>query len=79
MFKEWVVEALKELGGTGSILEISKYVWRHHEEDLREAGDVFYTWQYDIRWAGQQLRDAGVLRAVHGGRGLPWELARREV
>lgn len=73
--KEWVVEALNAMDGRGTPLAVSKYVWLHHEQELRAAGDALYTWQYDIRWAAQTLRDDGVLRPVHGRRDLPWELA----
>jgi hypothetical protein len=71
---DWVVEALTELGGTGSILQVSRAVWRRHEDDLRDSGDLFYTWQYDLRWAGQKLRDSGRLLSVDGNRKLPWTL-----
>jgi hypothetical protein len=30
-----------------------------------------------MRWAGQQLRDKGVLRSVHGSKSQRWELAQR--
>jgi len=33
----------------GTIVEISRAVWDRHEDDLRESGDLFYTWQYDLR------------------------------
>lgn len=72
--KDCVMEALVELGGSGTITDISKVVWRRHEPDLRSSGDLFYTWQYDIRWAGQQLRDAGVLKEARSGT-RRWELA----
>ncbi len=72
---DWVVDALTELGGAGTILQISKIVWRNHEDDLRASGDLFFTWQYDLRWAGHKLRHAGQLAAVDGRRNLPWTLA----
>lgn len=71
----WVVDALHDLQGSGSPLEVSKHIWHHHEQDLRDAGDAMYTWQYDVRWAAQKLRDNGTLKPVHGRRDLPWELA----
>ena len=40
MMTEWVVEALTQLGGRGTILEISRRVWDHHEPDIRAAGDL---------------------------------------
>lgn len=71
--KAWVLEALEELGGEGTVVEVAAVVWRRHEPDLRLAGDRFYTWQYDLRWAAQELRDAGQLRPA-GNRRSPWAL-----
>jgi len=75
VLQDWVVEALRELGGSGSVLQVSEVVWRRHELDLRASGALFYTWQYDIRWAAQKLRDSGVLKAMDEGRAGPWRLA----
>lgn len=63
---DWVVEALEKLGGTGGVIEVSKQVWQNHEEELRESGDLFYTWQYDLRWAATNLRKAGRLQPSPG-------------
>lgn len=60
----WVLEALKAQGGSASVLQVCKWVWRHHEDDLRNAGDLFYSWQYDIRWAATKLRKQGRLAAT---------------
>ncbi|MGY9210632.1 hypothetical protein ACTM4X_25350, partial [Citrobacter freundii] len=46
-----------------------------YEAELRDSGDMLYTWQYDIRWAAQQLRNEGSLKPVNRRRDLPWELA----
>ena len=35
---------------------------------------MLYTWQYDVRWAAQSLRDEGKLKPVNNRRDLPWEL-----
>ncbi len=45
------------------------------EHELRSSGDLFFTWQYDIRWAAQYLRNIGYLHPVEGDRSAPWELA----
>lgn len=58
---EWVHECLKKLGGSARIVDICKCIWEIHEAELRQSGDLFYTWQYDVRWAGVRLRKAGVL------------------
>jgi len=72
--RNWVIEALVHLDGAGSVVEVSRQVWEEHETDLRASGDLFYTWQYDLRWAAQTLRDEGRLASLAGRRGR-WSLA----
>ncbi|TES48994.1 hypothetical protein E2L07_17545 [Halalkalibacterium halodurans] len=69
-----VKEALESAGGSANIVTISKYVWSHYETELKESGDLFYTWQYDIRWAANELRRKGIMKdAEKSPRGI-WEL-----
>ena len=73
---DWVMEALDQLGGSAEVVEISKQVWRNHEADLTSSGDLFFTWQYDLRWAAKRLRDSGKLKPSPGRRPhAKWELA----
>jgi len=54
-----VVEgALRELGGSAPLVAVAREIWDRYEPELRSSGDLFYTWQYDMRWAAQKLRDA---------------------
>ena len=46
------------------MLEVGKYIWDHHESELRRSGDLFYKWQYDMRWAANHLRKTGVMKPV---------------
>lgn len=72
--QEWVLQALKESGGSASILVVAKHIWKHREHELRASEDLFYTWQYDMRWACTKLRNAGIVRdATISPRGQ-WEL-----
>ncbi len=73
--KAWVVAALNSLGGKAWPSDVAKYIWDNYEAELRLSGALLYTWQYDVRWAAQSLRNSGKLKAVHGRRDLPWELA----
>lgn len=75
IMKEWIIECLQEKGGKAWPREVSKYVWEHYESKLKASDNILYTWQYDIRWAAQQLRNDGTLKPVNGRRDLPWELA----
>ncbi|MGI6600619.1 MAG: hypothetical protein ACOX3N_02115 [Dethiobacteria bacterium] len=71
---KWIIEALRHCGGKASILDICKYVWSNYESELRASGDLFYTWQYRIRWEGTKLRKAGILKVFGtSGKGV-WEL-----
>jgi len=60
MMTEWVVEALQQLGGRRTILDISRRVWDRHEPDIRAAGDLLYEWQYELRW-GRATSFAGMV------------------
>ena len=72
---DWIVQCLNSRGGSGWPRDVSKYVWENYESELKASGDLLYTWQYDIRWAAQKLRNSGVLKPVDGRRDLPWELS----
>ncbi|WP_132309352.1 hypothetical protein [Martelella mediterranea] len=58
----WIIEALRDSGGNAAISDICKHIWEHHEHDLRASGKPFYTWQYDMRWVGQDLQNSGQLK-----------------
>jgi hypothetical protein len=73
--KPWILECLKFMGGKGWPKDVAKYIWDHYQSELMSSGDLLYTWQYDVRWAAQSLRNEGVLKPVHGRNDLPWELA----
>lgn len=52
-------KTIAQMGGKGTLLEICKEFWKQYEDELRKSGDLFYTWQYDIRWAATTLRKIG--------------------
>jgi hypothetical protein len=75
--KELVLEALNSNGGTEKIVAVARHIWEVHEHELRASGDLFYTWQYDMRWAATRLRDEGKLvMADRSPRGV-WEVSRQ--
>lgn len=73
--EKWIIEALSAEGREMSVVEVARHVWEHHEVELRASHDLFYTWQYDLRWAAQNLRNDGVLASKEGRRSGGWSLA----
>jgi len=72
ILENWIEEALRDLGGIGTILAVNKHIWRHHQQEIEASGDFFFNWQYDVRWAAQNLSKAGKLTRRRGRKGL-WE------
>ena len=72
--RNWLVVALEENGGKASIVEACRHLWDNHQDELRASGDLFFTWQYDVRWAATELRQTGIMKpASLSPRGV-WEL-----
>ncbi len=69
-----VLAALNHLGGKGNVTEVARYIWDNYETVLRNSGDLFYTWQYDMRWAGPALPDEG--KILKKGDNRRWSLVR---
>lgn len=74
---------IKDLGGSASMMEIFREFWKRYEPLLKSSGDLFYTWNYDIRWAATQLRNANRMKPAskqentHGAPTSPkgiWEI-----
>lgn len=59
---EIIIECLQNHNGRASILEVSQYIWDNYENELRESGKIFYTWQYEMRWETTKLRKQSVLK-----------------
>lgn len=52
----WFFEVLETLPQRrGSIVDPRKCVWRAYEAEIKDSNELFYTWQYDIRWAANRL------------------------
>jgi hypothetical protein len=54
--EEWVLEAVAAEGGEAFIVDVAKHIWSRHRVELEASGTLFFTWQYDMRWAAQNLR-----------------------
>lgn len=75
VLRGWIIEALEALGGVGKLLDVCREVWSRHQLDLEAAGDLLFTWQYDIRWAATTLRHDGVLIPADEQVQGRWQLA----
>ena len=74
----WVEEAIQANNGHATIVEVAKAIWARHSDELEQSGDLFFTWQYDMRWAAQKLRHLGRLEAAdHVPRGM-WVLSDKD-
>lgn len=58
-----LIKALRGLSGKATIVQICKWIWENYQSELEESGELFYTWQYDIRWAATKLRKKGVMKS----------------
>ncbi|WP_156409810.1 hypothetical protein [Nocardioides sp. Soil796] len=63
----WIVEALGVSGRSASPLAVAKLVWARHEQDLRSAGDLLFTWQLDLRSTAAEMLADGRLSVEESG------------
>ena len=57
-----------------TIVNISKCIWKQYKHRLLVSGDLFYTWQYDFRWAATDLRKRGIMKSTADSQRGFWEL-----
>ncbi len=57
----WVVEALSVLGGSSSPEEVCRIIWQNHQDEIIASERMAYKWQYEVRWAKQELRNTGII------------------
>lgn len=72
---DWVVLALRRIGGSGTLVEVARELWGAHEPELRASGALFFTWQYDMRWSANTLRRKGIMKSAKISPPGRWELA----
>ncbi len=66
--------SIKALGGRADIVSVCKYIWANYQTELEHSGDLFFTWQYDIRWAATKLRKTKQMKTAEvSPRGI-WEI-----
>lgn len=72
--QDWVVQAIQANGGSANIVSVAKHIWQNHAKDLQASGDLFYTWQYDMRWACTRLRETKVVQDAEVSKRGEWRL-----
>jgi hypothetical protein len=70
----WIVEALEAMGGKGTITKVKVFILDHHVNELKDSGNLFFTWNDDIFWAATQLRAQGVLKKAKATSKNVWAL-----
>ena len=73
--QDWVIAALKFHAGSASIVQVAQHIWKHREKELYLSGELFFTWQYDMRWACTRLRERKIVQAAGVSRRGEWRLA----
>ena len=74
MLPDLLYAVLKKMGGSASLLAVCKKFYSVYEEELKQSGDLFDTWQYDIRWAATALRKSGRMKDARISPSGIWEI-----
>jgi hypothetical protein len=78
LIEKYIAEALAANGGAATLIQVAKHIWDAHEGDLRAQGDLFYRWQYVMRWSANSLAKKGRMSFDPHTRGL-WHLLPEKV
>lgn len=79
LLKTWALEALDYFGGQATFAQIAKFIHDHHEQDLKDSGELYYIWQYELNWAGTKLRREGYLLPKPKGEYGPWVRTEKKI
>lgn len=80
---EILYKIIEKNGGRATMMEVFRSFWKHYGQNFTESDDMFYTWNYDIRWAATELRKKGRMKPantkenIHGANVSPkgiWEI-----
>lgn len=74
ILSEWVLNALIALRGQATIKDVHKHIWKHHQKEIESSEDLFYNWQYEVRWAASKLRKDGRMKTSKDTQRGKWEL-----
>ena len=75
----WIVEALTALNGSAKIAQVKEHIWDHHGNELRDSGNLHFTWHDDVFWAATQLRAKGILKKASATSKSVWALEKKQI
>ena len=73
--KWWIVDALKAYGGKAFIIDVAEHIWTNHSKELETNRNLFFRWQYVMRWAALELRKDKIM--TNNKPQDPWELTEK--
>jgi len=73
--EQWIIDALRDRGGSETITDVARYIWQHHEREIRSSDNHFFDWQYEMRWAARRLRQAGKMKSAESSPKGQWMLS----
>jgi hypothetical protein len=71
----WLKDALVTLGGSARIAQVIDEIYRCHRSEITGSGEFEQKWTYEVRWAADILRKAGIMKAARVCPKGVWELA----
>ncbi|MDT0201713.1 hypothetical protein [Nocardioides sp. AE5] len=66
LIRTWLLEVLAD--GPATALEVARAVWSRHEDEIRDVGDLLFTWQLDLRRCAEALISGGDLAVLASGK-----------
>ena len=71
-----LIKTLEDLGGSSKILPICRHAWtKYLSNQISPEDDLFYTWQYRIRWEARDLRKAKIMNSIDDSPYGIWQLS----
>lgn len=70
-----VEDAIRSHGGSATLVQVCKHIWANYRSEIEKSGDLFYRWQYEVRWAATELRRRGVMKQADASPRGVWQLA----
>ena len=74
-----LIDALKATNKPTLIVDVSKFIWNKYYDELKANDELFFKWQYQLRWAKDHLKSCGILATKKQGVYSLWYLTGKGV